>query len=51
MPSLDVPEEFFETYFYITKEGMDFHLSGRTWWPFDENDEPIPSWRTPPAWD
>jgi len=40
MPSLDIVEEDFETYFYITKKGMDFHLSDDTWWPFSDDDEP-----------
>jgi hypothetical protein len=40
MPSLDVVEENFTTYFYITKKGMDLHLSDDTWWPFD--DEGVP---------
>jgi hypothetical protein len=35
MPALDVVEEDFKTYFYITKKGIDFHLSDNTWWPFD----------------
>ncbi len=38
MPSLDVVEENFQTYFYITKKGMDFHLADDTWWPFEEED-------------
>ena len=36
MPSLDVVEKDFQTYFYITKKGMDFHLADDTWWPFDD---------------
>jgi hypothetical protein len=35
MPPLDVVEEYFTTYFYITKKGMDLHLSDDTWWPFE----------------
>lgn len=38
MPSVDIIEEDFKTYFYPTKKGMDFHLSDDTWWPFDEDD-------------
>jgi hypothetical protein len=34
MPSLDVIEENFTTYFYITKKGMDLHMSDNMWWPF-----------------
>ncbi len=36
MPSLDAVEENFQTYFYITKKGTDFHLADDTWWPFDD---------------
>ncbi len=42
MPSLEVIEEDFETYFYITKKGMDYHLSDDTWWPFDDQGQPLP---------
>jgi hypothetical protein len=38
MPPLDVIEEYFQTYFYITKKGMEFHLSDDTWWPFNDED-------------
>jgi hypothetical protein len=31
MPSLDVIEENFQSYFYITKRGMDVHLSDDSW--------------------
>ncbi|HLM97960.1 MAG TPA: hypothetical protein VK335_01675 [Bryobacteraceae bacterium] len=41
MPPLDVVEEYFKTYFYITKEGMDLHLSDDSWWPFDEDGRPL----------
>jgi hypothetical protein len=41
MPPLDAVEENFETYFYITKKGMDLHLSDDTWWPFDDQGEPL----------
>jgi hypothetical protein len=40
MPSLDIVEENFTTYFCLTKKGMDLHLSDDTWWPFD--DEGVP---------
>jgi hypothetical protein len=40
MPSLDVVEEDFKTYFYITKKGMDLHLSDDTWWPFRDEAKP-----------
>ena len=39
MPPLDVVEEDFQTYFYITKKGMDFHRADRSWWPFGDEDE------------
>jgi len=48
MPSLDIVEEDFETYFYLTKKGMDFHLSDDTWWPFDDDDNVLPSWHLDP---
>lgn len=41
MPELDVVEEDFETYFYITKQGLDQHLSDDTWWPFDDEGQPL----------
>jgi len=34
MPPLDVIETYFQTYFYITKKGIDL-LSGDSWWPFN----------------
>jgi hypothetical protein len=36
MPKMDVVEEFFKTYFYRTKKGLDLQLSDHTWWPFDD---------------
>jgi hypothetical protein len=44
MPSLDQVEEYFKTYFYITKKGMDFHTSDDMWWPFHDNGERRPNW-------
>jgi hypothetical protein len=38
MPQLDTPEEDFRTYFYPTPNGMEWHKSDGTWWPFDDND-------------
>ena len=35
MPPLDVIEENFKTYFYVTKRGLDSHLSDPSW-PFDD---------------
>jgi hypothetical protein len=40
MPPLDEIEEYFRTYFYITKKGMALHLSDDTWWPLDDEDKP-----------
>jgi hypothetical protein len=40
MPPLDEVEENFETYFYITKKGMDLHLPEDAWWPFDDEGKP-----------
>ena len=39
MPPLDIIEMDFQTYFYITKKGIDL-LSGDTWWPFNGEGEP-----------
>ena len=39
MPSMDIVEENFQTYFYITKKGMDFHLADKSWWLFDDEAE------------
>jgi hypothetical protein len=39
IPALDVVEQDFPTYFYITKSGMDFHLADDSWWPFDDQTE------------
>lgn len=36
MPAIDLVEVDFETYFYITEKGMDFHLADNMWWPSDE---------------
>ena len=48
MPPVDVVEEDFKTYFYVTKMGMDFHRSDDTWWPFDDEDNVLPNWRLDP---
>lgn len=41
MPPMDVIEEDFKTYFYLTRKGMDFHLSDDAWWPLDEDGRPL----------
>jgi hypothetical protein len=47
MPPLDVPEEYFRTYFYVTKKGMEFHQSDGSWWPLDDDDALRADWKTP----
>ena len=44
MPDIRVPEEYFETYFYITEKGMDVHESDKAWWPFDDEGRLRPDW-------
>ena len=44
MPKVDIVEEYFTTYFYITRKGIDFHLSDDTLWPFDAEGEVRPNW-------
>jgi hypothetical protein len=45
MPKVDIVEEYFTTYFYITRKGIDFHLSDDTWWPFDDDEGEVrPNW-------
>jgi hypothetical protein len=43
MPDVSEIEEDFETYFYITDKGLEFHLSNDSWWPFDEDDNLRPN--------
>ena len=49
MPTLDLVEKDFRTYFYITKKGMDLHLSDDTWYPMDDEGNLKPDWRLDPA--
>jgi hypothetical protein len=42
MPDVDVPEEYFSTYFLASAEGLKFHESDLTWWPFDPDGQPEP---------
>jgi hypothetical protein len=49
MPPLDVVEECFDTYFYITKKGMEFHQADNAGWPFDDEGELRPDWNPPEA--
>ncbi len=43
MPQMDVIEEHSKTYFYITKKGMDLHLSDCEW-PLDDEGELRKDW-------
>jgi len=45
MPAMNIPEKDFETYFYITKKGMDLHLHEDTCWPLDDEGNLKPDWR------
>jgi len=47
MPPLDVPEEDFRTYFYVTKQGTDFQMADRSWWPLDDDEDLRPDWKPP----
>jgi hypothetical protein len=49
MPPMDEVEEYFKTYFYITKKGMDLHLSDDDSWPLDDEGELRPNWRLDPS--
>jgi hypothetical protein len=44
MPPMDEVDENFKTYFYITKKGMDLHLSDREWFPLDDEGELRKDW-------
>jgi len=46
MPSVDLIEfeNTLRTYFYVTGEGLEYHRSDKTWWPFDDDDVPVPGW-------
>jgi hypothetical protein len=48
MPAINLVEEDFKTYFYITKKGMDLQLRDDTWWPFNDEHEPRPNWHLDP---
>jgi hypothetical protein len=48
MPSVDLVEKDFKTYFYITKKGEDLHVSDDTWYPFDDEGNLRPNWRLDP---
>jgi len=44
MPSIDIVEEDFITYFRVTEKGMELHLSDKPDWPFDHNGNLRPDW-------
>ena len=39
MPDLEVIEENFTTYFYVTDAGLNFHRSDDTWWPHEDDND------------
>ncbi len=45
VPPLDVVEDDYKIYFYITKKGRDFQVSDETWWPFDDDGNLRQNWR------
>ena len=47
MPSLELVEEDFRTYFYATEKGKAVQNSDDSWWPFDENGSVRPDWFSP----
>lgn len=47
MPPLDVVEEDFRTYFYVTKDGVDFYQTDASWWPLDDEGTLRPDWKPP----
>ena len=47
MPPLDIAEEEYKTYFYVTKKGMEFQRADPSWWPLDENDAARVDWEAP----
>jgi hypothetical protein len=49
MPQIDLIEEDFKTYFYITKKGIDLHLSDDKWFPIDDDDNLRPDWHLDPG--
>ena len=42
MPAVDEVEESFETYFYLTKRGLERKLSDNACWPYDDESNLIP---------
>ena len=49
MPAIDIVEEDFRTYFYVTKRGKELQLSDDKWWPFDDEGDLRPDWHLDPA--
>jgi hypothetical protein len=45
MPPMEEVEEYFKTYFFATKKGMDLHLSDRDWFPLDDDGELRKDWQ------
>jgi hypothetical protein len=48
VPPLDVIEEDFRTYCFVTKKGLEFHLSDPSW-PFDNEGDLRAGWTLPEA--
>jgi len=46
MPPLDVIEDDFRTYFYVTKQGIDLLRSDDSGWPFDDDGEVRQNWNS-----
>lgn len=42
MPAVGEVEEYFKTYFHLTKKGMDLQVTDNACWPFDDEGNPIP---------
>lgn len=49
MPPVDIIEEDFKTYFYVTKKGSELQTSDYSWSPFDDDDNILPDWHLDPS--
>jgi hypothetical protein len=47
IPPLDVVEEDFKTYFYVTHQGQECHKADAIWWPFDDDGSVHRDWIPP----
>jgi len=48
MPAVDQPEEYFETYFYLTDKGMELHMSDNPSDALDYHGKLRPNWHLDP---